>query len=299
MSCADDSHPESRDMSYEISEQSVVIWSEGSRLSAILIRPKMEGARPGILLCHGWGGLKEHLARYARDFAKAGFVCLVFDYRGWGGSDGRLISADGPMLIEAGRQTVTARVIREAVDPLDQVADIRSCFAWLRSEDGVDPARVGLWGSSYGGGHVVFVTGTDPDVKATVAQIGGYGHPAAQWYRDLAIKRSTDKARARIDPPVPQGIDLAPGLKGTPDVARQYGHSPLKAAENIRVPVLFIDAEHEEYNDPSLQGGAAYEIVRRHAIAERRTFPCTHYVIYDKYYERAMELAREWFKKYL
>jgi uncharacterized protein len=89
------------------------------------------------------------------------------------------------------------------------------------------------------------------------------------------------------------------GLRGTPDIARQYGHSPLRAAENIRVPVLFIDAEQEEYNDPGLQGGAAYEIVRKHAIAERHTFPCTHYVVYDKYYTPAMELAREWFKKYL
>ena len=287
-------------MTHEIMEHSVTIWSEGSRLSAIVIRPQTEGIFPGIVLCHGWGGLKEHLARYARDFAKAGFVCLVFDYRGWGESDGRIISAAaGPMLIEAGELTVKARVVREIVDPLDQIADIRACLAWLRSEEGVDPARVGLWGSSYGGGHVVFVTGTDPDVKATVAQIGGYGHPAAPWYRELALKRAADKARARIDPPVPQGEDGAPGLKGTPDVARQYGHSPLKAAENIRVPVLFIDAEHEEYNDPSLQGSAACEIVRKHAIAERKTFPCTHYVVYDKYYTPAMELARNWFEKYL
>lgn len=287
-------------MAPEITEHAVSVWSEGSRLAATVIRPRAEGTFPGVVLCHGWGGLKEHLARYARDFAKAGFVCLVFDYRGWGNSDGRIISPpEGPMLTEAGEQMAKVRVIREVVDPLDQIADIRACLAWLRSEDGVDAARIGLWGSSYGGGHVVYVTGTDPDVKATVAQIGGYGHPSAQWFRDLARKRAADKVRARINPPVPQGIDVAPGLKGSPDVARQYGHSPLKAAGNIRVPVLFIDAEQEEYNDPSLQGGAAYEIVRKHAIAERKTFPCTHYVVYDKYYTPAMELARDWFKKYL
>jgi dienelactone hydrolase len=287
-------------MNHDIREQPVTVWSEGSRLSALLIRPVVGGVLPAILLCHGWGGLKEHLAKYARDFARAGFVCLVFDYRGWGESDGRIVSAaDTPMLTTQGEQTLTACIVREIVDPLDQVADIRACLAYLRSEAGVDPDRVGLWGSSYGGGHVVFVTGTDARVKATVAQIGGYGHPAADWYRDLALKRAADKARARIDPPVPQGIDTAPGLKGTPDVARQYGHSPLKAAENIRVPVLFLDAEREEYNDASLQGGAARAIVGRHAISERHTFPCSHYEVYDKYYTPAMELARGWFLKYL
>src|SRR5271155_6190606 len=101
-------------MTHEIMERSVTVWSEGSRLSAMVIRPQAEGNFPGIVLCHGWGGLKEHLARYARDFAKAGFVCLVFDYRGWGESDGRIISAAaGPMLIEAGELNVEARVGRE------------------------------------------------------------------------------------------------------------------------------------------------------------------------------------------
>lgn len=287
-------------MSHELSERHVTVWSEGSRLSALLVRPNVEAALPAILLCHGWGGLKEHLAPYARDFSRAGFACLVFDYRGWGESDGRIISlAETPTLTTPGPQTLRACVIREVVDPLDQVADIRACLAYLRSEEAVAPDRVGLWGSSYGGGHAIFVTGTDTTVKATVAQIGGYGHPMAGWYRDLARKRAADKARARIDPPVPQGIDLAPGLKGTPDVARQYGYSPLKAAENIRVPVLFIDAEHEEYNDASLQGSAAYAIVKQHAISERLTFPCTHYAVYDKYYMPAMESARGWFQKYL
>lgn len=289
-------------MAYEVARRAERIWSEGSRLAAEVIRPAgAADPRPGILLCHGWGGLKEHLAeRYAVAFAKAGFVCLVFDYRGWGESDGRLIStAETPMLTEAGVQTVSARVIREVVDPVDQVADIRACLAWLSTEAGVDPQRIGLWGSSYGGGHVVFVAGTDPRPKAVVAQIGGYGHPRSEGFRDFAFQRMADKARGRIDPPVPQGLDGAPSLRGTPDVARQWGHSPVAAAEAVRVPTLFIDAEFEEYNTPDLQGGAVYEIVRRNAVAERHTFPCTHYKVYDEYLQPARQLALDWFVRHL
>ncbi len=287
---------------FDIVTRPVTIWSEGSRLAADFVRPAdAQAALPAILLCHGWGGLKEHLAeRYARPFAQAGFACLVFDYRGWGGSDGRLVPArDEPMLTQAGERTMRVRTIRDVVDPLDQLSDIRAAFAWLASEPGIDPSRVGLWGTSYGGGHVVFAAGTDDRVRAVVAQIGGYGHPREAWFTDLARLRMADKARGRLDPPIPQGIDTAPGLRGTPDVARQFGHAPLEAAARIRVPTLFIDAENEEYNEPALQGGSAYEIVRRNAVAERHTFPCTHYEIYDRFHEPSLKLATDWFTKHL
>ncbi len=289
-------------MAYEIDRRPVTLWSEGSRLAAEVFKPlDAGGARPAILLCHGWGGLKEHLAeRYAKPFAEAGFACLVFDYRGWGGSDGRLIPDAGePLLTEAGERTVRVRVVREVVNPLDQVADIRAAFAWLLSEDGVDPARVGLWGTSYGGGHVVSVAGSEDRVKAVVAQIGGYGHPREAWYAELARKRMADKTRGLLDPPIPQGVDQAPGLRGTPDVARQFGYAPLQAAERVRVPTLFIDAENEEYNEPALQGGAAYEIVKRNAVAERHTFPCTHYEVYDRFHGPSLKLALDWFTKHV
>jgi dienelactone hydrolase len=289
-------------MAQQIERRSVTIWSEGSRLAAEVIRPVGgEGSRPAILLCHGWGGLKEHLAeRYAVPFAQAGYVCLVFDYRGWGGSDGRMIStAETPPLLEAGEQAVKVRVLRELVDPLDQIADIRACLAWLMTEEGVDPARVGLWGSSYGGGHVVVIAGTDERPKAVVAQIGGFGSPHRNpdWVAQQR-RRAADKARALIDPPVPQGVDGAPGLRGTPDIARQLFHEPIKAAEGVRAPTLVLDAEFEEYSDPATHGYIA-GVLAKHVPTERVTYPCSHYKVYDEYYQPALERALQWFDRYL
>ncbi|WP_428396099.1 alpha/beta hydrolase [Lichenicoccus sp.] len=279
-----------------------MIWSEGSRLAAEVFKPAgRPGLAPAILLCHGWGGLKSHLAEnYAKPLAAAGFVCLVFDYRGWGLSDGKLIpTSDTPMLTEAGEQTLKIRVIREVVDPVDQIADIFAALAWLKSEAGVDPERVGIWGSSFGGGNVVSVAGTDPTIKAVVAQIGSYGPPGDDDFVGLARQRMADKARGAIDPPIPQGLDAPPGLKGTPDVARMLFNRPLDAAARIRVPTLFIDAENEEYGSPDVQGKAAFEIVRRNAVAARHSFPCTHYEVYDRFYEPSLKLALDWFEKHL
>ena len=289
-------------MTVTITRTPVQVWSEGSRLAAELVRPDGDADRlPALLLCHGWGGLKEHLVElYATSFAAAGYVCLAFDYRGWGGSDGRMVpAADSPLLTQAGRQVVTVDVVREVVDPVDQLADVRACFAYLVAEPGVDPARVGAFGTSYGAGHVLSLAATEPRVKAVTAQIGGYGHPREQWFTDLARTRMSQKARGDLHPSIPQGIDSAPGLKGTPDVARQYGHAPLELARSVRVPTLFLDAEHEQYNEPALQGGAAYEVVRQRAESQRHTFPCTHYEVYDEHLEAARGLARTWFDRHL
>ena len=48
---------------------------------------------PTIIMCHGWGGLAAHLRADAVVFAKAGYLVVVFDYRGWGASDSRVILA--------------------------------------------------------------------------------------------------------------------------------------------------------------------------------------------------------------
>ena len=290
---------------YAVDRRPAIVWSEGLRLAADILTPTgRPGPRPAILLCHGWGGRKQHLLElYAPYFAAAGYVVMVFDYRTWGESDGKPVPvSDEPMLTEGGDQTIRVRIIREAVDPVDHVADVRAAFAYLLAEPGVDPGRVGLFGTSYGGGHVLSVAGTDDRVKAVVAQIGGYGHSTSSEFRQRARQQAADKARGVLDPPLPQDAGRAvTSLSGVPDLARQLTHAPLELARGVRVPTLFIDAEFEEYNtsDPHLQGGGAYEVVRQNAVSQRHTFPCTHYRVYDEYLEPARKLALDWFGKYL
>ena len=286
----------------EVVHKALELWSEGTRLAADLYTPsspKPEGGYPAILLCHGWGGLKDHLAHYAGKFARAGYVAMTFDYRGWGESDGRVIATrDAPRLLEAGETTLTVRVLREIVDPVDQTTDIRNCLAYLWSEPDVDRDRIGIWGTSYGGGHAVFTAGNDDRIKAVVAQIGGFGFPPE--YRDWAREQAADKARGLIDPVVPQdGLNGVPGLKGTPDVGRQVEHSQLGAAARVRVPTLILDAEQEELNNRLEHGWAAYMMIRQNAPAEYDTYPCKHYAVYDDHFDDSTDRAVAWFDKYL
>ena len=117
---------------------------------------------PVIVLCHGWGGKKAHLNQaIAPRFAAAGFVVLAFDYRGWGESDSRLVvTGEMPEPDENGRVTVEALAVRELVDPLDQQEDIDAAITFMEGEPYADPSRIGIWGSSFGGGHVIWRAAT-------------------------------------------------------------------------------------------------------------------------------------------
>ena len=78
---------------------------------------------------------------------------MTFDYRGWEGSDSRLVVRDKmPAPDENGMVTVRAQAIRKLVDRFDQTEDIVSCIDFLSGGPGVDPKRIGLWGTRFGGG---------------------------------------------------------------------------------------------------------------------------------------------------
>ncbi len=224
---------------------------------------------------------------------------MIFDYRGWGESDGRIIATrDAPPLLEAGERILKVRVLREVVDPIDQVADATNCLIALASEPGIDRLRIGIWGTSFGGGHAVFLAGTNPLIRAVVAQVGGFG--LTPQYHAHTHTRAAEKVRGSMDPPIPQGgLDSMPNLAGSPDVARMLFHSPLMAAANIRIPTLIIDVEEEELVNRLEHGYAASEIIRRNAVCVYRLLPGKHYDIYERHRSESLRLAQNWFQQYL
>jgi fermentation-respiration switch protein FrsA (DUF1100 family) len=107
---------------------------------------------PGVVMAHGVGATRDmFLEPIARRFADAGLAVLLFDYRGFGTSGGEP---------------------RQRVFPRDQIEDYRSALTWLSLEPEVDADRLGIWGTSFGGGTVLHVAAYDPLVKVVVSQVG-------------------------------------------------------------------------------------------------------------------------------
>ena len=60
---------------------------------------------------------------------------------------------------------------RQEVDPIAQIRDYRDAITFAETLPGTDPARIGVWGSSYSGGHVLIVAAIDRRVKCVVSQV--------------------------------------------------------------------------------------------------------------------------------
>src|SRR5712671_8011700 len=138
-----------------IQKRDVMFKSGETFAAAWLFLP--DQARPGdrvpaVAMAHGFGAVKEmYLEPFARRFAAAGIAALVFDYRGFGSSGGEP---------------------RQRVFPHDQMEDYRNALTWLSLQSEIDADRLGVWGTSFSGGHVIQVAAHDPRVKAVVSQTG-------------------------------------------------------------------------------------------------------------------------------
>ena len=187
-------------------QRDITLWSDGTRLSGILLYPKdrEEGEKlPALVMCNGWGGTKAFLMRsgIAPRFAAAGYVVINYDYRGWGDSDSRLVVRDEiPKPDEDGYVTVKAQAIREVVDPIDQQKDIDAAISYVYGEPMVDKDRIGIWGTSFGGGHVIYRAAHDSRVACVVAQVGSMPDDWTKRY-PAGLKKVYEgkSARARGD----------------------------------------------------------------------------------------------------
>jgi len=138
-----------------IEKRDVMFKSGESFAAAWLFLPKaaVPGARvPAVAMAHGLGAVQEmYLEPFARRFAEVGVAALVFDYRGFGASGGEP---------------------RQRISPHDQMEDYRNALTWLSLQPEIDADRLGVWGSSFSGGHVIQVAAHDSRVKAVVSQAG-------------------------------------------------------------------------------------------------------------------------------
>jgi fermentation-respiration switch protein FrsA (DUF1100 family) len=126
--------------------------ADGVTLRGWLYTPDgTSGPVPTVVMSHGFSAVKEmYLDRFGEAFANAGLASLVYDNRNFGASDGEP---------------------RQEIDPWAQVRDYRSAITYAMTLPEVDAERIGIWGSSYSGGHVLTVGAIDRRVKCVVAQV--------------------------------------------------------------------------------------------------------------------------------
>jgi dipeptidyl aminopeptidase/acylaminoacyl peptidase len=169
-------------------KRAIGFYSEGIRLVGDVYLPdaiEPGQRRAGIVLCHGYTGVKDlYLPDNARALVDAGYVAMTFDYKGWGDSEGA----------------------RSRLAPYSRVADVQAALTFLGTVPEVDPERLGIYGTSYGGATVVWTAAIDARVKCTVSVVG-IGH-GGRWMRsvrrpdewhDLLARSREDRIKRAID----------------------------------------------------------------------------------------------------
>ena len=224
----------------------VLTASDGLRSYAQLMLPPGLGAgerRPALLFIHG-GPRQQMLLGYhhqaphgfyhlayavSQYFANKGYVTLSVNYRG-GIGYGRAFR-EAPELGGSGNS---------------EYRDVLAAGRWLQDHPQVDPARIGVWGLSYGGMLTMQALARDSDLFASGAAIGGF----ALWEWSLD----------------PQSVS--------------FRASPVAAIDRWRSPVLLIHGDDDRNVDFSYTVALVQLLRAREIPHELIVFPNeTHYFL--------------------
>jgi fermentation-respiration switch protein FrsA (DUF1100 family) len=210
--------------------------ADGVTLHGWLYTPDgSSGPAPAIVMAHGFSAVKEmYLDRFAEAFANAGLAALVYDNRNFGASGGEP---------------------RQEIDPWAQVHDYRTAITYAASRAEVDSDRIGIWGSSYSGGHVLVVGAIDRRVKCVTSQVPLVsGHEnfrrlvRADFIPGFQAQFELDRAaRFRGEPPVMVPVvdadPLAPSALPTPDSYKWFTETHETRAPSWRNEVTMRSVE--------------------------------------------------------
>jgi fermentation-respiration switch protein FrsA (DUF1100 family) len=269
---------------------------------------------PAIAMAHGLSGVKEmFLSCFAERFCAEGFVTLVFDFRNLGESDGEP---------------------RGQIFPYQQHEDYRNAISWLSRRPEVDSERIGVWGTSFSGGHVMHLAAFDRRIRAAVAQVPAIAvwrqilHAGQRAVLDGMLGLVAADRAARFQGGAVNHLKVVaptgePCILGTPDayewfqkhgerfaatwrnavtiesLEKMIEYDPANAIELVApTPLLLIAARHDSLIPVEL----VQQAFERAGEPKRlELLDCGHFDVYndEPWFSRAAGAASDWFKSHL
>ena len=276
--------------------------SDGAILSGELSFPDTALPHPIVILSHGLSGIASiDLPFYVDVFTDKGLACFTYDHRNWGKSSG------WP---------------RCESDPWRQVSDMREAISFVRSLSEVDTSKLGLWGTSYSGGHVLTVGALDKRISCIVSQvplISGsktFDNWVPEEKRTKFIERiesdwdNRGKGEApRTTKAAVEGTETFEWVKNN-DIRNEYRNEiTLKTFDLMRTYEPFLFAPHVAPTpiamvvaDSDTQTPTAWQLETFEKMGEPKRlfkFDCRHYDVYMDFKQEAADVAARWFAEHL
>ena len=175
-----------------VTRKDVTFRSEGAVLGGWLYTPASTPPWPLVIMTHGYSATRHMTTdKYAEAICAAGLAVLLYDHRGFGASEAEP---------------------RHQINTWSQARGYRDALSFASKIDGVDRARIALWGDSLSGGVALAVCGIESGIAALVLQVPSIGSqlPPAdddgslyQAFRDTILSGTIEPSEDEVQGPMP------------------------------------------------------------------------------------------------
>ncbi|MCL9782066.1 alpha/beta hydrolase [Vibrio sp. S4M6] len=257
---------------------------------------------PVIIMCHGFCGVKELLLpNFAERFSKEGYAVLTFDYRGFGESEG-----------ESGRLVPTL-----------QIEDIHAAVDFVGTLPQVDPTRIALWGTSFGGANAIIAASENSNVQCVVSQLtfsdgeevitGKMSEEEKEKFLASLqrMREKKDKTGKEMMVPVSKVLSDEQSIAFFDKYKEEFpalnikipfltiwetlNHKPIQSVSDLKVPLLIVAASEDGVN-PLCESQRLYQ----KASEPKELYiehGATHYEVYTgEHFESVVAHQLDWFK---
>ncbi|WP_051283910.1 alpha/beta hydrolase [Desulforegula conservatrix] len=295
-------------MKYFIKSAEFTVRSD--KLRGDLYMPESDSKPPVLVMGHGFGGLRKFvLPSFAERFVDAGMAVLLFDYRGFGDSEG------SP---------------RSLVDAKRHLEDFGAAIDYAKTLPEIDASRIALWGTSFAGGHVLTIASRRKDIAAAVAQVPHVDGLASSllfpfskipqaMYLAITDSIASTLGRSAVTIPIVSETGIAClishdsyegykslipedcSLKDYVDVPARImltvgTYRPVAEANNIKAPVLIVAAE----KDTLIPLWAVRRTAKKIKDCRLELLPVGHFELYKgEYFEKNILMQIDFLKEKL
>ena len=294
-----------------VKTRQITFYSDGSPCYGRIFFPKgftTRGKWPVVVVGHGINAQAVGIEKYAARFAERGLVAMAIDYRTYGYSAGDVLLLEPDTTTDARavwEKEARIKIKRTNLNNFRETEDFRAAISYIQTEPGVDPERIGIWGSSNGASVVLMVAAQDSRVKAVVAQVGAVGGLNAGGPVTIPPQMLEDGIkRARTG----QGAEVDGGFSFRSKIdmwSNQLNREFRPGAILDRIPqttkILWIPAEKDELIPPRGANGPYAGSKAFKGTSQVAEVPyITHFQMYSfTAFEVGSTLAVDWFVKYL
>jgi hypothetical protein len=291
-----------------VTSKQITFYSDGAPCYGRIFFPKgfsPRGKTPAVIVGHGINAQAVGIEKYAARFAERGLVAMAIDYRTYGYSSGDVLLLEPDTTNDTRavwEKEARLQIKRTNLNNFRETEDFRAAISYMQTEPGVDPERIGIWGSSNGASVVLMVAALDARVKAVVAQVGGAGGLGASGPVAISPQMLEDGIRrARTG----QGAEVDGGFSFRSKIdmfSSQINREFRPAMWLNHIPettkILWLPVEKDELIPPRGVQAASKAFKGVSQIIEIPYL--THFQAYSfAGFEVGSTLAADWFLKYL